>query len=321
MLKTYVATSSISVLAWADRRWNKEVMSSGSKAEAESEEDTTEQPEGDWWAVKASAGNGGGDVYFINSTNYKTIIPTFPRDMEYVIQKYVMSPLLYQKKKFHFRCYSTMHADGMAMVYDMGFVLCCGVPYDANSNEPMSHITNLSANKRMADHPGQIPSFLPANPNVFEQICDIWAAVVNEAYVYMSEQRSQKHFEFFGLDIIVDRTGKCWLIEINRLPGLESSNNHMKEDEDIMYDNMMTKLLDIVLENKRDEEWKGQAKWNVVRQSSNQDMLGEKREEEKYENKERNEKNDDGSGALNILRWKLFTRHIKDKVVVDIKLV
>ena len=95
----------------------------------------------------------------------------------------------------------------------------------------------------------------------------------------------------------------------------------MKEDEDIMYDNMMTKLLDIVLENKRDEEWKGQAKWNVVRQSSNQDMLGEKREEEKYENKERNEKNDDGSGALNILRWKLFTRHIKDKVVVDIKLV
>ena len=286
------------------------------------------QPEGDWWAVKASAGNGGGDVYFINESNYRTVLPTIPKNMEYVIQKYVKAPLLFRKKKFHFRCYSTMHANGMAMVYDMGFVLCCGVPYDASSSDPTSHITNLSINKKIKGHPGQIPTLLSAYPAAFEQICDIWAAVVNEASVYMSEQRSQKHFEFFGLDIIIDSANRCWLIEINRLPGLESSNNAMKEDEDTMYDDMMTRLLDIVLENKRDENRENHAKWNVVRQSSSEHLLGGQKRDENSSDKDSmaisppcppTESKD--IGALNILRWKMFTRHVKNKVSVDIKLV
>ena len=30
------------------------------------------------------------------------------------------------------------------------------------------------------------------------------------------QQRSPHHFEFFGLDIVADRHGECWLIEANR---------------------------------------------------------------------------------------------------------
>lgn len=62
----------------------------------------------------------------------------------------------------------------------------------------------------------------------------------------MKYQKSSRHFEFFGLDVIVDELGHAWLIEANRLPGLESSNNNFDE-ENIMYDEMMASLLDIVL--------------------------------------------------------------------------
>ena len=77
----------MSVLGWATRRWQKVLYKSNT--ETKLVEDKL-QPEGDWWAVKASAGNGGGDVYFINEDNYQTVLPTIPKNMEYVIQKYVM---------------------------------------------------------------------------------------------------------------------------------------------------------------------------------------------------------------------------------------
>jgi hypothetical protein len=53
---------------------------------------------------------------------------------------------------------------------------------------------------------------------------------------------SSTTFEFCGLDIIADETNQCYLIEINRLPGLESSNNNLQEENE-MYDEMMLSLL------------------------------------------------------------------------------
>ena len=45
-------------------------------------------------------------------------------------------------------------------------------------------------------------------------------------------------FEFFGIDVIADTDGVCWLLEINRLPGLEASHQN-RTQEDAMYDEMM----------------------------------------------------------------------------------
>lgn len=56
------------------------------------------------------------------------------------------------------------------------------------------------------------------------------------------EQVSATDFEFCGLDVIADAQGRCWLIEVNRLPGLESSKiNTQQEDE--LYDAMMDQVL------------------------------------------------------------------------------
>ena len=51
---------------------------------------------------------------------------------------------------------------------------------------------------------------------VLEKLKLLWKAVVDAAAPYMQNQLSDKHFEFFGLDIIADTDQRCWLIEINR---------------------------------------------------------------------------------------------------------
>ena len=72
----------------------------------------------------------------------------------------------------------------------------------------------------------------------------------------MQEQRSPDHFEFFGIDVIADADGECWLIEINRVPGLESSNNRCKPQEDDLFDEMMLSLLQMVLAPLRQKDTK-----------------------------------------------------------------
>ena len=44
----------------------------------------------------------------------------------------------------------------------------------------------------------------------------MWAAVVAAAMPYMQEQSGARNFEFFGIDVIADATGQCWLVEANR---------------------------------------------------------------------------------------------------------
>ena len=50
----------------------------------------------------------------------------------------------------------------------------------------------------------------------FTDICDIWREVGIAATPFMRNQISSNHFEFFGIDIIADEFGKCWMVEANR---------------------------------------------------------------------------------------------------------
>jgi hypothetical protein len=82
---------------------------------------------------------------------------------------------------------------------------------------------------------------------IYAKICRLWESVAKAATPFMCEQTNSNNFEFFGIDVIADESGNCYLLEANRLPGLESSHNSYREQENIMYDTMMTSLLSIVL--------------------------------------------------------------------------
>jgi hypothetical protein len=152
----------------------------------------------------------------------------------------------------------------------------------------------------------------------------------------MIYQENGNNFEFFGFDIIADEKGNCWLIEVNRLPGLESSKNNLME-EDIMYNEMMLSLLQIILfpffEKKLllSSSADGQ-KSEAVDQTNTMKELkdlyshvdgGSWTEVTNLaENKDSLiEENDIGSSSSsnykNLLKWKLFTRtHRKDILAI-----
>ena len=118
----------------------------------------------------------------------------------------------------------------------MAYILTAGYNYDkgddttssesagADTMDPRRLITNLSVNKAITDHPGQVPCHVPSEyPEVYTNICNMWNEIAVACKPFMKEQISPHHFEFFGIDVIEYGDGLCWLIEVNRLPGLEAS--------------------------------------------------------------------------------------------------
>ena len=114
----------------------------------------------------------------------------------------------------------------------------------------------------------------------------------------MCEQRSLNHFEFVGLDVICDARGDCYLLEVNRLPGLETSKNRCKPEEDIVYDNMMAGVLRIALAPTKEESSANCDLWRVVH-AGNAEFCNAP------------------SDALfkNLFSWKAFTKKNRDSIV------
>ena len=96
-----------------------------------------------------------------------------------------------------------MHATFKAMIYEMGFILTAGKPYvytkssitatsdcgyesDSDGDIDMNvHITNLSVNKRIDGHPGQVPVNIR---NEYPEVlyCTAWYNTVRYLYGYNS---------------------------------------------------------------------------------------------------------------------------------------
>lgn len=221
VLETYVASSGSLVKKWVYDRWS-DSFNYNNKNRNDNNND--------WWVIKASKGNGGRDIFIINNNNYDSVLILLNDNDEYVIQKYVNNPMLWNGfKKFHFRCYTMFTADFTAFVYQEAFALTASDDFNYDNDDTTRHITNLSVNKKYPNHPGQIPvNVMIEYPTIFNGIKSLWADLVNAAVAFMSHQKSPNFFEFFGLDVIADESCKCWLIEVNRLPGnyFISMTNH-----------------------------------------------------------------------------------------------
>jgi Tubulin-tyrosine ligase family len=65
--------------------------------------------------------------------------------------------MLWKGHKFHFRMYAMLQGNMRSFLYEKAFLLTAGLKYDCNSDDVNKHITNLSVNKKLPGHPGQIP--------------------------------------------------------------------------------------------------------------------------------------------------------------------
>ncbi|CAM9493544.1 unnamed protein product [Scytosiphon promiscuus] len=214
----------------------------------------------DWWCVKAAGGNGGLDIWVLHEGNWKHVTDALSDEESYVIQRYVARPMLWRGRKFHFRAYALVRADMSAWLYQTAFILSASRPYSlaavcANSDDgggaefadDLVHISNLAVNKHTDGHPGQVPCDLPREyAAVWPKMLELVRSLVHAATPFMQHQANPNNFEFLGLDVIADSSGGVWLMEVNRLPGLQSSKQNL-EEENIVYDGMMLDLIRLLV--------------------------------------------------------------------------
>ena len=125
-LDTYIAPNATNVLQWCTSRWSEQSNIEEACDERHRTPSTefdykaslspksflneehhwsvpfTEKSDGgehvmpltDWWAVKASKGNGGKDVWVVNRRNFEQILSTIPPNDEYIIQRYTLMVFL-----------------------------------------------------------------------------------------------------------------------------------------------------------------------------------------------------------------------------------
>ena len=80
-LECFVASNAAQARTWAVNRWN-------------ANESITDDYECDWWAIKASNGNGGKDIWIVNRNTYQKSLSELPANDEYVIQRSGLSLLV-----------------------------------------------------------------------------------------------------------------------------------------------------------------------------------------------------------------------------------
>lgn len=173
-----------------------------------------------------------------------------------VVQRYIADPLLIGGYKFHMRIHLLISSLNplQAFVQENGQCLFATKPYTLSSKtlgadfDPPAHVTNLCLNAT----PENKDNFLRAKPvigkgqqlrmkefmqymsanypsfskhKLFQQILEIARDFTKYIAKSPSVKRHGKlipdrHFEIFGMDLMMDKNLKVWMCEVNNDPGL-----------------------------------------------------------------------------------------------------
>ncbi|PNH11180.1 Tubulin polyglutamylase TTLL5 [Tetrabaena socialis] len=157
----------------------------------------------------------------------------------YLAQQYVTTPMLIDERKFGVRLWVLVPdvAPLRIFVHTRGLVLFSSHRYDAeqlsgdpDGGPPPGHVTNYAQNEngdvwslaQLAAHLGQA-----AWGKLWHAMCRSTAAAFAAALPRCAEVMatvappSHSCFQFFGLDFLVDATGRPWLLEVNATPSMK----------------------------------------------------------------------------------------------------
>jgi len=181
-----------------------------------------------------------------------------------VVQEYIANPMLVGGYKFHIRIYlviSKLHPTPEAYVHQAGHVMFATqafntLPSSLGKNfKPKVHLSNYDINVTLAnqkallaDKPGVGRGALWGLPRLYDyaskasngkitqeglwgQIMTICNAVVTGIASHPTTKGHNlpegRHFQWYGLDLMPDESGKMWLLEANDTPGLSSCDPYL----------------------------------------------------------------------------------------------
>ena len=187
------------------------------------------------WIVKPDKLSRGRGIKIMNDLNS---IKSYTSQGSWVIQKYIESPLLINRRKFDIRQWVlvTCNASFEVHFYKKCYLRFSSEIYDVNDTENLfMHLTNnsvvkYSSNFREEDSMWDSDQF--SNWVLQETGQDLWKSIskraseiVQKTILAVKSKISQRRrcFELLGYDFMIDTQYNPWLIEINTSPALDYS--------------------------------------------------------------------------------------------------
>ena len=160
-----------------------------------------------------------------------------------IIQKYIERPLLYKGRKCDMRVWVLVTHTMKVYFFKEGHLKTCSIPYDIESKDAYSHITNYSFQKhnrnfQKYEKGNEVPfydfqAFLDQNyperkyiikKDLYTQIKEIISISMMSVKDQINKNNRNYQFEIFGYDFMLDEEFNLFLIEINDDPGIEESS-------------------------------------------------------------------------------------------------
>lgn len=185
------------------------------------------------WILKPALLNNGQSIQIFQSLNKLAQHFASPRRLggEHVLQQYISNPhLLRDHRKYSIRHFMVLTNFAGAFLYPQGYFNVSMHPYDVNNFIDLkSHLTNehLYGNEPNVI---QIPTArFELHNSLYPQIKVILVELVRalqQRFPQAFVPEKQRTIALFGMDFMVDASGRVWLLEANHGPCFPVNDDH-----------------------------------------------------------------------------------------------
>ncbi|MBS0290361.1 MAG: hypothetical protein JSS07_10070 [Proteobacteria bacterium] len=180
--------------------------------------------EGLKWILKPSMLNNADNIHLFN--NVEELKAYYAKSQRlggwHVIQRYITNPALIDGRKYTFRVSAVVTNYAGIFFYKNGYINISHFPFalDGFVNKKI-HITNYVLDgefSQIEQRPTQkVDNFAEIYAKMCQMVASIFKALI-KAYPNYLKPSSNKIFEIFGFDFMLDDNGRLWLLEINQAP-------------------------------------------------------------------------------------------------------
>jgi tubulin polyglutamylase TTLL9 len=167
--------------------------------------------------------------------------PDNPQAEPYIVQRYIINPLLVGGKKFDLRLYVlvTNYSPLTAYLYRTGFARFTHHRYSHNPEDISNnyiHLTNVAVQKTSNQYDAntggkwdlrQLKLYLVSKyglEKVLECFSKIHQIFIKSLLAVQKSMINDKHcFELYGYDVLIDANLKPWLLEVNAAPSMTAN--------------------------------------------------------------------------------------------------
>lgn len=195
---------------------------------------------------------------------FKNINLEKENEEEYIIQKYVENPMLYDGRKFDIRVHVLLDKDFNIYIHDFLFVKLSSNKYDNDYNNQITQITNYNIQKNTNS---KLPIILFLDDVITKKdlltgLKDQFCYIINQILPSLKEKllegknnNFENYYELLGFDFVIEENefdAKVFLLEINQNPGLITRNTEeIKLNYEKMLDDTFSVNIDPIFKNKK----------------------------------------------------------------------